>query len=30
MTDRIERYGDWMGRIGENISFGEKTGKDGI
>lgn len=22
MTDRIERYGDWMGHIGENISFG--------
>ena len=22
MTDRIERYGEWMGHIGENISFG--------
>lgn len=22
MQDRIERYGDWSGYIGENISFG--------
>jgi uncharacterized protein YkwD len=26
MTDRIERYGEWMGHIGENISFGQSTG----
>lgn len=30
MTDRIERYGEWMGNIGENISFGQKTGKEGF
>jgi uncharacterized protein YkwD len=29
MTDRIERYGEWMGHIGENISYGQKTGKEG-
>jgi uncharacterized protein YkwD len=29
MTDRIERYGEWMGNIGENISFGQKSGKEG-
>jgi uncharacterized protein YkwD len=22
MTARIERFGEWMGNIGENISFG--------
>ena len=22
MTQRIERYGQWMGKIGENIDFG--------
>ncbi len=26
MTSRIERYGEWMGHIGENISFGEFSG----
>lgn len=28
MSDRISRYGDWMGKIGENIDFGGKTAKD--
>lgn len=30
LEDRIERYAEWMGSIGENISFGQKTGEDGI
>lgn len=30
MTDRIERYGEWMGHVGENISFGQSSGMDGI
>lgn len=30
MSDRIERYGDWSGRIAENSSYGSKTGQDGI
>lgn len=24
------RYGDWKGRVGENISFGDKTGIEAI
>lgn len=28
MSARLTRYGDWMGKIGENIDFGGKTGKD--
>lgn len=30
MTDRIERYGEWGGHVGENISFGSKSGKAAI
>lgn len=28
MSDRIERYVEWSGNIGENISYGEETGED--
>ena len=28
MSDRLERYGEWMGKIGENIDFGSITGED--
>lgn len=28
MSDRLERYGDWMGKIGETIDFGSKNAKD--
>lgn len=28
MSNRLERYGDWMGKIGENIDFGSKTARD--
>lgn len=27
VDQRIERYGEWGGKIGENISFGCKTGE---
>ncbi|CAK82989.1 unnamed protein product (macronuclear) [Paramecium tetraurelia] len=30
LSDRIERYGEWNGKIGENISYGQKTGEDVI
>jgi hypothetical protein len=28
MSARLSRYGDWMGKIGENIDFGSKTARD--
>ena len=28
MSARLNRYGDWIGKIGENIDFGGKTAKD--
>ncbi len=28
MTSRLDRYGKWMGKCGENICFGGKTGVD--
>jgi uncharacterized protein YkwD len=28
MSERIERYGQWSGNVGENIDFGGKTGRD--
>jgi len=28
MSSRIEKYGQWMGTIAENISFGEDNGKE--
>ncbi|EGR31942.1 scp-like extracellular, putative [Ichthyophthirius multifiliis] len=28
MTSRLEKYGDWMGKIGENICFGGNTAVD--
>ncbi|CAK63551.1 unnamed protein product (macronuclear) [Paramecium tetraurelia] len=30
LSDRIERYGEWNGKIGENISYGQKNGQDVI
>ncbi|CAD8085449.1 unnamed protein product [Paramecium sonneborni] len=30
LSDRIERYGEWNGKIGENISYGQKNGEDVI
>ncbi|CAD8077000.1 unnamed protein product [Paramecium primaurelia] len=30
LSDRIERYGEWYGKIGENISYGQKNGQDVI
>jgi len=26
--DRMERYGDWGGTVGENIAYGDSNGKD--
>ena len=28
MSDRMERYGEWMGKIGENIDFGSINGEE--
>lgn len=28
MQSRLEKYGDWMGSIGENIEFGGKSGRE--
>lgn len=28
MSGRLERYGDWNGKIGENCDFGNQTGRD--
>lgn len=28
MSSRLERYGDWNGKIGENCDFGSSTGRD--
>jgi len=28
MSGRLERYGDWNGKIGENCDFGNSTGRD--
>jgi len=28
MTQRVEKYGEWLSGVGENIDFGGKAGED--